>query len=634
MKMKKKTYWQRRSEDRLLDLLSSADSVVLELGRYYDKASKDIDKSIRSLYGRFMSDNDLDKNKALELIKGKEFRDWRMTMEEYLSQIKATDDKALLLELNTLAMRSRINRLEALQAEIMANCAIIASKEEKVIGSFLSDSIEDTYYKNVYDEYKDENPEALELMNKHKVAISRNQVKKVLELPWSGANYSQNIWNNSYFIAKRAQSMVAKNIIAGRSIENLSRDFAKVYGKQYYSNVKRLLRTETAYVKGQADVLTYEKLKVEEYELLATLDNRTSSICQEKDGKHYPVDEIQVGINYPPFHPNCRTTTMKYREDYGDRTRIAKDKDGKNVKVPLGMKYDEWYEKYIKNGEKGYNISKKQNEEIRSAKEIVKGLPDISEIKTDEDIKKFAEKVIENMGIDASKIDIDIEEIDGASGYCGVSDDATENILHYSEYRLAKNDNRPMKYRIKTAFHEAVHLSANGLTWDGLVNDEVSDSWIMMEETFTESAANYLCSKYGIESKLVPSYPDLLGKILPKLKQVEKYSKCKTIDDFGEIALRDRMNGVGPNWKKLSEEISKKDIPKDYYTQYYDYIEDNKEELVNRFFESSKLPASYRKKVENDLEWAMKSDFDKLPFGHRHIFFSVITCAMKEMGVK
>lgn len=347
--MKKKTYWQRRSEDRLLDLLGQADSVVLKLGRYYDKASKDIDKSIKSLYGQFGADNDVGSKKAQELIKGNEFRVWRMTMEEYLDKIKTTGDKALLLELNTLAMRSRINRLEALQAEILAQSAIIASKEEEVIGSFLSDSIEDSYYKNVYDEYKDKNPEALELMNRHKVGISRNQVKKVLELPWSGANYSDNIWNNSYFIAKRAQAMVAKNIIAGRSIENLSMDFAKVYGRQYYSNAKRLIRTETAYVKGQADVLTYKKLKVEEYELLATLDNRTSSICQEKDGKHYPVDEIKVGINYPPFHPNCRTTTIKYREDYGDRTRMAKDKDGRNIKVPLGLKYKEWREWIEKN---------------------------------------------------------------------------------------------------------------------------------------------------------------------------------------------------------------------------------------------------------------------------------------------
>ena len=347
--MKKKTYWQKRSEDRRLDLLGQADSVVIELSRYYDKASKDIDKSIKSLYGQFGADNNVGSKKAQELIKGQEFRVWRMTMEEYLDEIKTTGDKALLLELNTLAMRSRINRLEALQAEILAQSAIIASKEEEVIGSFLSDSIEDSYYKNVYDEYKDKNPEALELMNRHKVGISRNQVKKVLELPWSGANYSDNIWNNSYFIAKRAQAMVAKNIIAGRSIENLSMDFAKVYGRQYYSNAKRLIRTETAYVKGQADVLTYKKLKVEEYELLATLDNRTSSICQEKDGKHYPVDEIKVGINYPPFHSNCRTTTIKYREDYGDRTRMAKDKDGRNINVPLGLKYKEWREWIEKN---------------------------------------------------------------------------------------------------------------------------------------------------------------------------------------------------------------------------------------------------------------------------------------------
>ena len=74
-----------------------------------------------------MVDNIVSAKKAQELIKGDEFRSWRMTMEEYLSQIKATEDNALLLELNTLAMRSRINRLEALQAEILAQSAIIAS---------------------------------------------------------------------------------------------------------------------------------------------------------------------------------------------------------------------------------------------------------------------------------------------------------------------------------------------------------------------------------------------------------------------------------------------------------------------------------------------------------------------------
>ena len=127
---------------------------------------------------------------------------------------------------------------------------------------------------------------------------------------------------------------------------SLIRVYNKTYGDSYRSNVRRLLRTETAYVKSQADEEMYKTLEVEEYEILATLDKRTSEICQGKDGLHYKVADIQVDINYPPFHLNCRTTTVKYNPDTEDRTRIAKDKDGKNVKVPFGMKHEGW-KKYI-----------------------------------------------------------------------------------------------------------------------------------------------------------------------------------------------------------------------------------------------------------------------------------------------
>ncbi|KWZ78583.1 minor capsid protein [Anaerococcus tetradius] len=265
-------------------------------------------------------------------------------------------------------MKSRINRLEALQAEIMAHSAILAQEEEAEVGTFLEKGLTDTYYKGMYDEYLDKNPDVIDLMASNSVKLSSQSVNRVLTLPWSGDNYSSNIWRNSYFIAKKAQAMVAKNIIAGRSIDKLTNDFAKVYGNNYRANIRRLLRTETAFVKSQADVEVYKKLGVEEYEILATLDSRTSAICQEKDGKHYPIDDIRVGVNYPPFHPNCRTTTIKYNPDYEGRTRMAKDKDGKNVKVPLGMKYEEW-KKWIEDKELGY---------IKSKEEILKISPNSS----------------------------------------------------------------------------------------------------------------------------------------------------------------------------------------------------------------------------------------------------------------
>lgn len=342
--MKKKSYWKKRSEQNLLDILKNKDEVIDELSDYYDKATRDINKSIEALYGRFKDQNELTQKEALALIKGDEYKVWRMTMEEYLEKIEKTDSHALLLELNTLAMRKRINRLEALEAEIMAHSAILAQKEDEVISELLSKSLEQSYYKSMYDEYIAKDPDVLALMEANRVGLSKASVNKVLSLPWSGKNYSENIWDNSYYIAKKVKSLVAKNVVNGTSVDKLTKEITKAYGDTYKYSAERLVRTELAYVKGQADILTYEKLDVDKYEILATLDTRTSSICQGLDGKVFKVSEKKVGENYPPLHPNCRTTTIRYRENREDKTRLARDAKGKNVKVPLDMKYKEWQE--------------------------------------------------------------------------------------------------------------------------------------------------------------------------------------------------------------------------------------------------------------------------------------------------
>ncbi|EHO51198.1 hypothetical protein HMPREF9099_02122 [Lachnospiraceae bacterium oral taxon 082 str. F0431] len=42
----------------------------------------------------------------------------------------------------------------------------------------------------------------------------------------------------------------------------------------------------------------------------------------------------------------------------------------------------------------------------------------------------------------------------------------TQSNVYFDEYVLNSNDTISMNYRIKTAFHESFHLSANGLEWD------------------------------------------------------------------------------------------------------------------------------------------------------------------------
>lgn len=393
--MKSKDYWEKRSAAQLVDLLKNADNKLKELKLSYDKAIFNINTSIEKLYGKFAEDNRISVNEAMKIIKGQEYREWRMSMQEYLKRIERGEE-ALQLELDVLAMRSRINRLECLQAEIIANATILAQDEDKVATEHLTDALESSYNKTMYEFYKDKDPAVLDLMNRHKVAISKDYVKEILQIPWSGANYSTRIWKRQFNIAHKVKEMVTRNILEGKSITNITREVAKEFGAEYTNALKTLIHTETAFVKSQADKEVYKKLDVEEYEFMATLDRRTSEICRKLDGKHFKVDEAVPGENYPPMHPRCRSTTIRYKpEKYDTRTRMARDKDGKNIKVPLGMKYDEWYEKYIKNGEKGnlpiINTDKQETkkEETKKAKEKKENLSKDIEKKVED--KKQAE---------------------------------------------------------------------------------------------------------------------------------------------------------------------------------------------------------------------------------------------------
>lgn len=357
--MKSKTYWERRSAERLLDNLKDADKMVNSLKSDYQESILNINESIEKLYGKFATDNAVSYNQAVSLIKGKEYKKWRMSMEKYLEEI-AKGDEALSLELNVLCMKKRITRLEAIRAEIYANCGKLARIEEGKVTETLTNALERNYYSSMYDYYLDQDKKVLELMHGHQVALSKANIDRVLRMPWSGENYSKNIWKSKYQIASKLQKAVTRSILEGKSIENLTRDVSTELGNDLKHSVRRLIHTETAYVKSQGDLLTYDKLGVDEYEFLATLDNRTSSICRSLDGEHFKLEDATPGVNYPPMHPYCRSTTIVYRAEK-DETRAARDDDGETYKVDANLNYKDWYKKYVDGeniDEKGYNKNK------------------------------------------------------------------------------------------------------------------------------------------------------------------------------------------------------------------------------------------------------------------------------------
>ena len=68
-----------------------------------------------------------------------------MTIEEYIRQIKENGDKGLERELNVLAMRSRISRLDKLYSETLMELDTLGHKVSETMTDFLTDVYKDNY---------------------------------------------------------------------------------------------------------------------------------------------------------------------------------------------------------------------------------------------------------------------------------------------------------------------------------------------------------------------------------------------------------------------------------------------------------------------------------------------------------
>ena len=80
-----------------------------------------------------------------------------------------------------------------------------------------------------------------------------------------------------------------------------------VFAKSHH-RAEAVVRTAVNHVSTTSAMETMRGSNVVKgYEIVATLDTRTSAICREKDGKVYDFGEPHP---HPPFHFNCRTTIV------------------------------------------------------------------------------------------------------------------------------------------------------------------------------------------------------------------------------------------------------------------------------------------------------------------------------------
>jgi len=343
--MRSREYWQRRSEQIAKLQYRKADEYVAKLLKEYQRAIRSIERDMESFFARYAAENEVTMDEARKLLTRDELNEFKMTLEEFIEKAKNNADGRWTRELNNVYYRTRISRLEALLTQIRQEVELLTGSVQRGAESLLGSIYEDIYYRTLYEVQKGVG------IGVSFAKIDTQAIEKVLQTKWLGENYSQRIWNNRDKLIAELQTKLYQSFIRGASVDKTARDLAERM-EVSYSSAARIIRTESSFIANQA---TWDGYKasgiVQKYEYLATLDSRTSEVCRSMDGKVFNLNEKEVGINYPPLHPNCRSTVVPYFDDEEDPgQRAARDAEGEVYYVPGNMTYQEWYETYVRSG--------------------------------------------------------------------------------------------------------------------------------------------------------------------------------------------------------------------------------------------------------------------------------------------
>lgn len=218
------------------------------------------------------------------------------------------------------------------------------------IFSFLNESYIENYNKTAFDLFKGLG------VGYTFARINEDLISRTIRSKWIGDNFSDRLYTHKKRLISVLRQELSNQFILGKSY----RETASIVSKKVdtsYKNAVRLVRTESTRIMNESSVESYKKLDLtEKYEYLATLDNRTSAICQQLDGKVFNVKDAQVGVNLPSMHPNCYDKETEVYTDKGWVKFSELDKTERMLSLNPETKEAEyikpvkWF-KHIHNGE-------------------------------------------------------------------------------------------------------------------------------------------------------------------------------------------------------------------------------------------------------------------------------------------
>lgn len=353
-----KAYWGERAKVRNLRMIDEAEATAAELKKGYDAAERLIEEEVRKIYKGFENAFGLSHAEAKRLISSAKSETPSKALIDAINRISDPDKRREMKALvSAPAYKWRIDRLDKIQKKAKELSTRLYNAELRTDLRFLASQMDEAYKHTIFDIQRGTGGSgAFDI-------LPESRIKQVLNTKWRGEHFSSRIWGNTQKLVTELRQNMLESFITGEGEREAAARIQERFGVADYE-ARRLIRTESTYVCGQAELEGYRNSAVERYEFASLDDDRRSKICERLDGKTFPISKAKPGVNYPPMHPFCRSSTLPVLPDEEDLDREWEE--FQRDYVPDDLTFDEWLEgleptedgKLVYTGKSGESVDK------------------------------------------------------------------------------------------------------------------------------------------------------------------------------------------------------------------------------------------------------------------------------------
>lgn len=309
--MNSKEYWEKREAEAFKRQIKDEAEYEKELQRIYKETLDRVQKEIEAFYGRYAAAEGISIADAKKRVAKVDIEAYERKAKKYVADREFSKEANEEMRLYNATMR--INRLEMLKANI--GLEMIAGHEE------LQEFMEEVLQGRTMEELQRQ----AGILGKT-IQTNAKLANSIVNASFHNATFSNRIWMYQDLLKNELDTLLQSGMIQGKNPRVLAKEIRKRFDVKA-SDAERLMRTELARVQTDAQKKAFEEMGFEMYRFIhnkATHKGKriTCSDCvrvAEKDNGYgkgiYLVKDMQIGVNAPPLHPNCRCSVAAHEDD-------------------------------------------------------------------------------------------------------------------------------------------------------------------------------------------------------------------------------------------------------------------------------------------------------------------------------